>query len=73
MRGGALDGREVLCLLGIDTVYFDTKLVSFRKNNLFPFSGWAHVCLRDAGSMFLQTVATNLTNKMASIPKGKES
>jgi hypothetical protein len=34
MRGGALDGREVLCLLGTDTVCFDIQLVSFQRDNL---------------------------------------
>ena len=39
MRGGAVDGREILWLMGIDTMYFDIKLVSFQRNNLFPFQG----------------------------------
>ena len=62
-RGGSVDGREVFCLLGIDTVCFDIQFVSFQRNNLFPISGRAHVCLRVAGSVFLQNVATILTNK----------
>jgi len=69
MRSGAVEGREDFCLLGIDTVYFDTQLVSFQRNNLFPFSRWARVYLRDAGSVFLQNVATNLPNQTASTPR----
>lgn len=67
MLSGAVEGR----LLGIDTLYFDTQLVSFKRNSLFPFSRWAHVYLRDAGSVVLQNVATNLPNKTAFAPKGR--
>jgi hypothetical protein len=71
MRGGAVEESEDFCLLETDTVYFDIKLVSFQRNNLFPFSGWANIYLRDAGSVFLQNVATILPNKTASTPRGK--
>ena len=54
MESGAVEGREVFCLLGNDTImYFETQLVSFQRNNLFPFSRWSHVYLRDTGSVFL--------------------
>jgi hypothetical protein len=71
MRGVTVEKREGFCLLGIDTVYFDTQLVSFQRNNLFPISGRAHICLRDAGSLFLQNIATNLPNQTAPTPRGK--
>lgn len=51
MLGSAVDGREVLCLLGTDTVYIDIKFVSFQRNNLYLFSGWAHIYLRDADNV----------------------
>jgi len=71
MRGVAVEGREASCLLGIGTVYFDTQLVSFQSNNFFPFSGRAHICLRDAGNVFLQNISTNIPNKTAPTPRGK--